>query len=143
MLRDQIDQLRQKRIGDLAVDRFARLTIDSQHLMRMPMLCATDESLFGRGGTGRVGEQTLRANAGRLEQFPHVLPVAIRADDAGDRRFGVETAKHVGDVGRSAEPNLLPLFAKQDDRRFLADAFGVAPDVAVRDGSAGISDLAD
>ena len=44
---------------------------------------------------------------------------------------GAEGPQHGGDAAGAAEPFLAPVGVQQDDRRFLADALGVAPDVAV------------
>jgi hypothetical protein len=66
------------------------------------------------------------------EHLPNAATVGIRADHAGQRHAPTERAQHRRHATRSAEPFLALLRAQQDDRRFLADAFGVAPDVPIQ-----------
>ena len=74
---------------------------------------------------GEIGEHL--ANAAR---------VVIVADDAGEHDLGAQGTQHGGNTGGSAEAFFAALGAQQNHGRFLADAFGVAPDVAVEHGVA-------
>src|SRR5262249_46512130 len=58
--------------------------------------------------------------------------VGVGADDAGDGDAGAQGAEHGGDAAGAAELLLAAVRVQQDDGRLLADARGVAPDVAVQ-----------
>src|SRR5262245_43919227 len=66
-----------------------------------------------------------------VEQFADALAVAVGADGADQAHVGVEGAQHGRDAARAAEALLAPVGPQQDDRGFLADPLGVAPDVPV------------
>src|SRR5439155_8800290 len=65
------------------------------------------------------------------EQLAHAAAVVVVADDAGEHDPGAQSAEHGGDAASAAKPFLAPFRSEQDDRRLLADALGVTPDVAV------------
>jgi hypothetical protein len=59
------------------------------------------------------------------------LVIASQGTDQGD--LGTKGAEHCGHAGRAAESVLAMVGPEQGDGGFLADPFGVAPDVAVED----------
>ena len=64
---------------------------------------------------------------GTHQQRAHLATRRIVADDARNRHFAFESAEHIADVRRAAEPCLALIGPQHNDRRFLADALGVAP----------------
>ncbi len=102
--------------------------------MRMPLLRAADEALLHRRGpfgvdrAGSAQSTPARSSSARSSRPSTSLPMT-----PARRHVGLEAAEHVGHVGRSAQPRLAAFLAQQDDGGFLADAFGVAPGVAVED----------
>jgi hypothetical protein len=64
---------------------------------------------------------------------PHGRAVWVRTDYARAADVGLQTAEHVADVGRAAQAGFALVSPQQDDGGLLADAFGVAPGVAVED----------
>ena len=120
-------------VGQVAGNRRADFAIDPQHLMRMPMLRPAEVALLQRGRPVRIADHARAIDALAFEFQPHQSAFEIRADHAGHRHLRIQSAKQVGDVRRPAEPDFLPVFAEQNHRGFLADAFGIAPHVAVED----------
>jgi hypothetical protein len=55
----------------------------------------------------------------------------VVADDSGQRDVRFQMPQQIGDTGGSAGPDFLLVGSEHDDRGFWADAFGVAPGVAV------------
>jgi hypothetical protein len=97
------------------------------------MLGAAHETHFARGWPSVVGNQRGAIDSGSRQFFRDQSTIGIRADNTGKRDFGIQSAKHVGDVCGTAQPSFLAVFPQQDDRRFLADSVGIAPDISVQD----------
>ena len=111
--------------------RLAFLVIDADHLLRMAVLGPADVAFLDRAGPVGVDQDRLVVDAVIEQHLADAAAVGVGADDAGQGRLGAEGAEHGGDAAGAAEPLLAPVGVQQDDRRFLADALGVAPDVAV------------
>ena len=76
-------------------------------------------------------EDGLVADALIEQHSADAVAVGVGPDDAGQGRLGAEGAEQRGDAAGAAEALLAAVGAQEDDRRLLADALGVAPDVAV------------
>ena len=99
----------------------------------MAVAGAADESLLDRGGARGVGDDRFAIGARGEQQLPQLASGRVVAHHAAARHLGFEPGQHVGHVGGAAGPALAPVGAQHDDRRFLADALGVAPGVAIED----------
>ena len=97
------------------------------------MLGSPHEANFAGRWSITVFNQGRAIDAETSQIFGHNFSVSVRADNAGVCDLCVEAPQHVGDIGSSTQSSLLAVFAQQDDRSFLADSFGIAPDVAVKD----------
>ena len=117
----------------VAGNRRADFAIDAEHLMRMPMLCPAEIALFHRGRAVGIADDAGAIDALAFEFQPDQSAFEVCPDDAGHRHVRIESAEQIGDVRRPAEPDFLPVFAEQNHGGFLADAFGIAPHVAVED----------
>jgi hypothetical protein len=121
--------------ADLVLDRVADgpavLVIDAEHLLRVPVLGAADVALLDGGGPARVADDPLVVDPLVGQHLADAAAVVVAADDAGQHHPGAERPQHGRHAARAAEPLLAPVGPQQDHRRLLADALGVAPDVAV------------
>jgi hypothetical protein len=71
-------------------------------------------------------------NAEVAEHLARALAIVIGADDASEHDPGTEGTEESGDAAGTAEAFLTAVGLEQQDGRFLADAGGVAPDIAVK-----------
>ena len=97
----------------------------------MALLRPADVALLDRAGPVRVGQDGLVVDALIEQHAADAGAVGVGANDAGQARHGAQSAQQRGYAAGAAEPLLAAVGVQQDDRRFLADALGVAPDVAV------------
>ena len=117
--------------GDRLVQGPAILIIDANHLLRMPVLSPADVSFLDRAGPARIGDDARVVDVQIGENPANACAVGVVADNAGQGHPGAEGAQHGGHAAGPAEPFLAPIGPEENDGRFLADAFGVAPDVAI------------
>ncbi len=97
----------------------------------MAVLGPADVAFLDGAGPIRIDQDGLVVDA-KVEQRPaNAFAVGIGADDAGQSDPGAERAQHRGDAAGPAQSLLALVGVQQNHRRFLADALGVAPDVAV------------
>src|SRR5262249_41468872 len=78
-----------------------------------------------------VGDDALVIDAEVAQDLADAGPVGVGADDAGQGDPGAEGPQHGGHAAGAAEALLALVGAEEDDGGLLADALGVAPDVAV------------
>ena len=95
------------------------------------MLGPADVAFLDGAGPVRIGDDALVIDAEVGEHLANAAAVGVGADDAGQGHARAEGAQHGGDAAGAAQPFLALVGVQQDDRRLLADALGVAPDVAV------------
>ena len=115
----------------LLADGAAILVIHAQHLLRMAMLGLADVAFLDGAGPARVGDDRLMIDGQIGEHLADAAAVVIVADDARQHDFCAKGAQHGGDAAGAAEPFLAPIGLEQDHGRFLADALGVAPYIAI------------
>src|SRR5262249_52980463 len=98
----------------------------------MAMLGSADVSFLYRARAGRITEHTIVVDAEIAEHLADALAVRIRSDDACQRTLGPQRAPHRCHAAGPAKAFFALLRAQQNDWRFLADALGVAPDIAIQ-----------
>src|SRR5262249_33285947 len=101
------------------------------HLLRVPVLGAPHVPLFHCRRPTLIDRHPGLIDVQAVQDLSHADAVRVGADDADQADVDLQSAEHGGDAAGAAESLFLLVGPQQDDRRFLADAFGVPPDVAV------------
>ncbi len=109
------------------------LAVDAEDLVRVSSLSAAHEALFHGSRSRRIDQQAAGVDVRAGQQPPQSLAVVVVANDAHAGDLRCQSAHHLANVGGAAGPLLARLGPQHNDGRFLADAFGVAPGVAVED----------
>ena len=97
----------------------------------MAVLRAANEPFFDGRGTGRCGKQQTGIDSLGGEGPVNLHPIRILADHRRQAGAGPQTSDHVGDIGGSPQSAFVLVRTQENDRRFLANPFGVAPEIAV------------
>src|SRR5262249_10915467 len=103
----------------------------ADHLLRMAVLGPANVAFLDRARPARVGDDCFIIHAEVGEDLTNALAVSIGADDTGEHHPGAQGAEHGGAATGAAKSLLALVGAEEDDRRFLANALGVAPHVAI------------
>ncbi len=98
----------------------------------MPRLRPANVALLHGAGPRRIGENREVVDAERAEDVSDADGVRVVADNSRESDAGAEGTQHRRDAARAAEPLFTPIRSQQDHWSFLADAFRVAPDVAIK-----------
>ncbi len=121
-------QLRLQRGGQ----RTAHLVIDADHLLRMACLRSPDVAFLDRRRPLGIHQHRLGVDAQVEQHLPDADSVGVGADDAGQGDAGSEGPQQGGHAAGAAQALLASFGVQQDDGSLLADALGIAPDIAVQ-----------
>ena len=129
-----------ERLAEIALagerQRSSHLVIDSDHLLRMAVLCSADVAFLDRTGPSRIGQQRLVVDVHFLHHPANSLAVGVGAGDADQAHPRPKGAQHRRHTAGAAQAFLTAVGVQENYGRFLADALGVAPDVAIEHGVA-------
>ena len=112
-------------------DRVARLVVDADHLLRMPVLRPADVSFLESGRPVVQGDDPPVVDLVFAQHPAHQGGFGVVADSADQPHLRLQRPQHGRHARRAAEPMLALVGAQERNRSFLADPFGIAPDVAV------------
>src|SRR5262249_35172632 len=109
----------------------ADFIINADHLLRMPLLRSPDVALFDGAGSVRIAEYRFIIDTQVHERSADPFAVGIGPDQAGQGHTRTQSAQQGGHAAGAAESFLALIGVQKNDRRFLTDALGIAPDIAV------------
>src|SRR5262245_53249850 len=103
----------------------------------MAVLRAADIAFLDSAGPAGIDDDTFVFNSEVAEELTNAFSGVVVSDDADKADASAQGAKHRRHAAGAAQ-SLLPLISmEKDDGCFLADALGVAPDIAVEHQVAG------
>ena len=100
--------------------------------MWMAILGTADEPLFDCGGATGIAEDGGAIDARPFQFRADDIAIAVCPNNCREGHVGFEAADHVGDVGGTAQADFVVIGPQQNDGRFLADALGVAENIAIQ-----------
>src|SRR5262249_37780131 len=90
-----------------------------------------DVALLHGTRSASIGNNALVLDTEIAKELADARAVGVVTDDAGQRHTRAQRAQHRRHAARPTQPLFALVRVQQDHPRFLADAFGVAPHVAV------------
>jgi hypothetical protein len=114
-------------------DRVACLVVDADHLLRVSILSPPDVSLLEGCRPITEGDDQSIVDLVFGQHRPHQRCFAVVPDPSDEPHLRPESTHHGCDIGRATVPVLAVIGSQEGHGSFLADPFGVPPDVAIQD----------